>query len=76
MKEFISKTTITYTWFRGDSDDMDSNHLEQLTDEAEHQIKRYQSDGYTSGELICEIDDIDYRGWFELTSMTESGSEK
>lgn len=44
----------------------DYDIIEQLEREAEERIFEMRLQGYVSGELITEIQGIEYNGWFEI----------
>lgn len=55
------KTTINIVWWADDgSDEVPENHKNQLMEHALKHITPLILDGYISGQLRCEIDDINY----------------
>lgn len=64
------KISNVYRWWRNDDKPIKQKHIEELDSEAERRIEEMTREGYTSGELICDIDNIEYRGWWERGTET------
>ena len=58
---------ITYRWWNDDCEEISTNHKHRLDDEALEHITQMRTEGFTSGELVLNIDDIDYRGHWEFS---------
>ncbi len=64
---------ITYRWWRSDNETDDitySRHDERLRHSALERIFESAQQGCGSGELLEEIDGINYNGWFETETMS------
>ena len=72
MLQVETKITITYRWWRPvRGQHVLEEHLDQLDREALDTITSMAEEGYGSGGLIANIDDIDYQGWWEVTTERE-----
>lgn len=66
MKEFSGKQIITFRWWREDLQSIDESETSWLRSIAYAHINDMRIEGFTSGELKTELDDIAYRGVFEI----------
>ena len=71
MPQFARKMTTTFRWWNEEEGEIPVEHKIQLEDEAEGHINWMRGQGLTSGELISIIDDIDYRGHWEFTYVSD-----
>lgn len=67
------EVTITYTLWKDDHEEIQENHKEVLEAAAEERIALQLSEGYLSGQLICDVvddteKDISYTGWWSKTT--------
>ena len=60
------KTTIEFTWWHDDSEDVPENDQYELIEYALRIINVRINDGYIAGELALRIDDIYYNGLWDL----------
>lgn len=70
------KITITFRWWR-DKGEVLKEHREFLEEDALERIKDQWEEGMSGGELHSTLlggkygkDEIDYQGWWELTTET------
>ena len=72
MKELVSKTTVSYRWWRDGGKNILPSHVEELKENAEERIADSRKEGYTSGNLSAEIEYrgkyITYIGWWDVSS--------
>lgn len=57
---------LQFEWWRGDGADVPEEHKPELIAEALRRASSMINDGYISGELHCEIEDVNYRGHWEF----------
>lgn len=63
-------TTITFQWWRADTHkEIPEKHREQLKDSARKRIDEIVDKGFSGGQLLDEIEGIEYRGWWDLTTV-------
>lgn len=65
MKQLERKVTTTYRWWR-DEGEINPAHVEALEESAMEQIGEKAKEGYSSGQLLTEIDGVEYTGWWEI----------
>ncbi len=76
------KVTINYSWWKTDKTEIPADECEALECHAMKRINEQMEEGYTSGELLNTIYDIDnntsneYRGWWEVKKEDVSTEEK
>lgn len=65
--EFSRKIEIKFNWWCEDDNikDVDFETQDLLEGHAEERIIEMRKEGYTSGKLLQEINNISYRGWWE-----------
>jgi hypothetical protein len=72
MKELVSKTTVSYRWWRDGGKNILPSHVEELKENAEGRIADMREEDYSSGELCAEIEyrgkTVEYSGWWEVSS--------
>lgn len=61
---------IEYSWRNMLQTDIPIDHQEQLEIDALQRIYEMQNDGYTSGELHSDVNEIEYQGWWSLITKT------
>lgn len=71
MKELKKTTTTTIRWWREDHSEISDNHIDDLMFHAHRRVHRMTEQGFTSGELIYEVDkrhegESHYRGWWKI----------
>jgi len=72
MLQIETKIIIMFRWWRGDTEQhVIEEHINQLDREALDRVTSMAEEGYGSGGLIANIDDIDYQGWWEVTTERE-----
>jgi len=59
------KVKISYEWWRTDHKKVPENVKYQLEETAENRIRQQKQEGFIAGELLEEIDNVSYRGWWE-----------
>lgn len=65
--EFSRQILIKFNWWNNNLPNKPINDydlIERLESEAEDRIRQMRNEGYTSGELFCEVDGIQYNGWW------------
>ena len=66
MKERTVKIIYTFRWWRNDGEKhIQTDHIEYLDNTAEEHIRTMFQNGFTAGELIETLNEIEYRGWWE-----------
>lgn len=60
------KIEIKYNWWTDEEDDATLEIISTLKEHAKERITKMTDEGYTSGELLTDIDNVSYRGWFEI----------
>jgi hypothetical protein len=68
MKTLERSKHITYRWWRSGDKPINPHHIEELDDRAMERIQRMTRDGYLSGELHDEFDDVEYSGYWEISN--------
>jgi len=72
------QTTIitTYTWWNDDNEELtiSSEAKSYLAEHAAEHISEMANEGYTSGQLLAELNEINYKGWWTLT-ITEQTND-
>lgn len=76
MKEFVERCVITFRWWREDRESLHSSVLQDLEVLAYERIHKMKVEGCTAGELSTELNDVGYRGWFDIAYTDELGCEK
>ncbi len=66
MREFIEKRVITFSWWREDRESIHSSAIQDLERLAYERIHEMKAQGFTAGELNAELNDVCYRGWFDI----------
>ena len=66
MTQIERQIITTYRWWR--DGEIDPEHVTDLEEHAMERITDMRKEGYTSGELSCNIDDVEYTGWWEMTT--------
>ena len=66
MNQLEREVKVTYRWWR--EDDINPVHVERLEEHAMTRIIEMLHKGFTSGELLCEEDDMEYSGWWEMNT--------
>ena len=61
--------TITVRWWEDNGPEIKHEHREHLEEEGFSHALEMLKDGFTSGELVEEHEDITYMGWWELTTQ-------
>ena len=76
MKQLEAEITITYKWWNDDGD-VPSSVAEELNERATNHIHEVAVNScICSGELLTEINGVDYRGWWYMNiETTERGSQ-
>ena len=64
------KKQIIVTYYWDVDDDISYEIKEILEEEAERRIKQAMSEGFTSGDLSRCVDDVEYHGYWEMTTKT------
>ena len=75
MKQMERSKLITYRWWRSGEKDIEPEHVEALEERAQERIGEMMKDGYSSGELLCNLpmtdsdseDGVEYSGWWDVT---------
>lgn len=62
------KRTITFSYWHEDLDEVRQEDREQLEEQAWERINYCLKEGFTSGELIEEVNELDYSGHWEMTT--------
>ena len=60
MSQIERSIIITYRWWCENKEEISEEHLELLDSHANKHINLQQTFGYTSGNLIFEVDNISY----------------
>jgi len=63
QREVQSK--LTYKWWKNGDSDIDSSHHTKLDELAEERIYLMTGEGYTSGDLRADVEDVIYIGHWE-----------
>lgn len=63
------QTTFRW-WTSNNSQVISPEHADRLEMYALERIHEMQQEGYFSGELLVEIDDVQYRGWWDVAART------
>lgn len=71
MAQFERKMQTTYRWWNDEAEEIPTDHQLQLEDHAEGHIREMRKKGLTSGELLSTLNDIDYRGHWEFTYVSD-----
>ncbi len=58
---------IVYRFWTSDEKDIPVELHERLDEEAESRVKHMIPEGYRSGELNYEDEDVSLRGWWEIS---------
>lgn len=66
MKTFEKNITINFSIHRIDGKKVNSCHIPNLETQAIERINDQWRAGYTSGELIESVKDVEYSGWWEI----------
>lgn len=62
------KIQITYRWWKDyEETEINPQHIKIMEDHAHERIFGMIKEGYTSGELFCQVGKIAYSGHFELS---------
>ena len=69
MAQIERKETITYKWWNEELKEISSEHQEALEEVANEHIAEMKANGYTSGQLTENINDVEYVGWWEMTTV-------
>lgn len=65
--EFSNTIEIKFKWWCDEIEEIDFEVKDKLEGHAEERIIEMRKEGYTSGELHCEINNVQYRGWWEYS---------
>lgn len=70
------KRQLTFEWWNASDTDaeVDVDHYDALQEHANEQIPSLISEGYTSGLLMLEIDDINYQGCWSIETLSGKAS--
>ena len=62
------KITIDFTWWNSEKPKakIGKEVMEMLSYSAKERIKEMSLQGYTSGELVDDIDEVNYTGFWEI----------
>lgn len=62
------KYKLCFEWWNHDTsiEKIPEEHKEELILAAMERTHDMRKEGFVSGELLTSIDDIDYRGWWEI----------
>lgn len=67
--------TIKYQWWNNKLQEINPMALEVLDKSAKERITYMMGEDFTSGELNEDIEDINYQGWWEMTTRTTHCSQ-
>lgn len=64
------KCQLNYEWWNQDDKeiDVDTDHYDDLQEHSNEHIPAQIAEGYTSGQLLLEVDGTNYQGWWEITT--------
>ena len=64
MKEYKSK--IEFNWWRDDDKKIPETHKDELEEHAFDRALEMRKQGFICGELLTEINNVQYSGWWEI----------
>ena len=67
MTSFENNMLIVYRWRQSEDKEINEECKEDLEERALKHIHEMMKEGFTSGQLIEEIENIEYEGWWVVS---------